>query len=89
LEDTVTIEAAHYQETRDALAKDPIIQAMATELSNLDLVAEATHESGNPRYEFMLGALREYKRRGGTIQTHIGGPAEAILAIVKAGSPTE
>jgi len=83
----MAIEAAHYQETRDALIKDPVIQAMAEDMEGVLDWDSYLHASGRPNFNFMLGALKEYKRRGGTIQTHIGGPAESILIIVKESAP--
>lgn len=78
------IEAAHYGETRRALMADPIIVAMAEELEGLPWHKDLCHEDRTtPRFEFMMGALDEYKRRGGTIGSHIGGPAEAILALLR------
>ena len=88
------IEDDSYRETREKLKTDVIIQGMAAEMLNqmqkegMDakaMLADLTH--GDPDYspnsDFMMLALREYKRRGGTIATHIGGPAEAILTIIK------
>lgn len=76
------IEAEHYGETRARLVADPIIQQMAHELRDMD-VAELVHASGTPRHEFMMAALREWQTRGGDGNTHIGGPAEAILEILR------
>lgn len=80
----MTIEAEKYRETRAALAEDPIIQALATELPP-DWRLQFTHggTDDQPNYNFMCRALDEYKRRGGTIKTHIGGPAEAVIAVRK------
>jgi hypothetical protein len=79
----MSIEAEHYGQTRRALQADPIIGAMAAELRGMPAGQLVHEESGTPRHEFMMGALREYQRRGGQIGTHIGGPAEAILALLK------
>lgn len=73
-----SIRAAHYAETVAALEADPIIIEMAATITKAD-VAGGIHGTG-----FMQAALGEYNRRGGKIQTHIGGPAEAIAEIVNA-----
>jgi hypothetical protein len=70
------IRAAHYDETIDELVKDPIIQAMAVSLTLQDV--QGIHGTG-----FMQAALYEYGKRGGTVQSHIGGPAEALQRIVQ------
>lgn len=44
-------------------------------------IAGLTHESGTPRYEFMLRANAEYRARGGTDGGHIGAIAEAPLTL--------
>ena len=31
----------------------------------------------------MFAAVREYQRRGGTVKTHIAGPAEAVIAEIR------
>lgn len=79
------IEGDDYRKTREALKADPIIQDMAggvkKEITSIDDLAWP--ESGTPRHEFTMAALREYQARGGKIGSHIGGPAEAILMILK------
>lgn len=84
-----TIEGPEYQKTRDALKDDPIIQAMATEMTvawetnRFEFVHPAkVNERFQPRWEFMSGCGREYHRRGGELGHHIGGPAEAIIEIL-------
>jgi hypothetical protein len=84
----MTIEDEHYGETRRALMADPIIRDMAEGVRHM-ATWDLAHADGAPRFEFMNGALREYKRRGGTIPTHIGGPAEAILALLAGADDTE
>lgn len=79
----MAIEAAHYGETRTALVADPIIIAMAQGLAGIPL-AELQHEDGGPVWQFMSAASDEYHKRGGTIQAHIGGPAEALLILLNA-----
>lgn len=71
----MAIEAEHYEETRRALMADPIIIDMA-------VVVPKEWDCGS--WSFMQNALALYKKRGGTIPTHIGGPAEAIERLVKA-----
>jgi len=78
----MTIEASHYGETRAALKADPIIQDMAGGCKHIPL-AELAYEDGGPKGDFMMAALREYNARGGAIPTHIGGPAEAILELLR------
>jgi hypothetical protein len=80
-ENIMAIEASHYGETRKALAADPIIRAMADGVRHMTR-PELAHEDGTPLYEFMSRASDEYHNRGGKIQTHIGGPAEAILIVL-------
>lgn len=69
----MTIQAAHYGETVEALKADPIIIQMAIEIEPLNLPAEELRS-----WNFIQRALDIYKERGGQIGTHIGGPAEAI-----------
>jgi len=77
------LEAKHYQETRDRLAKDPIVIAMAASLTPEVIDAE-THDSGSVKFGFMLAANEEYAKRGGSGQGHIGAVAEALAMIVRA-----
>jgi hypothetical protein len=91
----MAIEAEHYQKTRDALKKDPVILAMVAEIQRdmnyNSFMAMFTHngtrrrtdEGDGPTFDFMGRALDEYKKRGGTIGSHIGGPAEAIIALMQ------
>lgn len=87
------IEANHYRETRERLAADPVIQAMAAELPESmarQLVADQAEHGGVPTYELMIASLREYNDRCAAegehraVPTHIGGPAEAILIVLRA-----
>lgn len=75
-------DAAHYEQTRSALMEDPVILNM---LGGLDEVPDSAimHEDGTATHEFTLGALDEYRRRGGTVDCHIGGPAQALLRLRK------
>lgn len=53
----------------ESLAADPIIRAMASEV---------TDEADLTSFVFIGAAYREYRRRGGRIETYVGGPAAAI-----------
>lgn len=78
------IEANHYRETRVALAADPIIVGMYDELPaplRLALADGSLPES--ERWPLMRRALTHYTECGGTIETHIGGPLEAIELIAR------
>jgi len=66
------IKAEHYAETVKKLKADPIIQEMAASVPDKFDVTS---------WDFMIRSLEEYQKRGGTIETHIGGPAEAIEAL--------
>lgn len=78
----MAIEAEYYGETRNALVADPIIRDMAGGVAHIDR-HELAYDDGSPRHAFMMAALREYQGRGGTIDSHIGGPAEAVLSLLK------
>jgi hypothetical protein len=78
------IESEDYGKTRALLKRDPIIKAMANEITLTGGPVDAfAHESGTPKFPFMKSALDEYHKRGGKVETHIGGPAEAILELLK------
>ncbi len=64
-----------YNETILKLMGDPIIVKLAKDVSTLP-------HSEMSRWEFMSAALREYVGRGGKVNTHIGGPADAISHLV-------
>lgn len=75
------IQAAHYGETVKKLMAEPVIIRMAMEASN------EPAEALEARDGFMLNALNEYNRRCEVhgveqVPTHIGGPKDAILALV-------
>lgn len=84
----MAIESPQYEETRQTLMKDRHIIEMAAELKsapgnwNWD---ELVHESGSPKNGFMMASLEEYRNRAGADaqHSHIGGPAEAIIRILK------
>ena len=70
---TVVIESRDYADTVTELRKDPIIMKMAATLPrNVD----------TSEWSFVSLASRHYHEQGGTIQTHIGGPAEAIRQLL-------
>lgn len=75
------LEADSYRETRQALAADPTVKAMAYGVRNED-IRELYTADGSPRGDFMVAALREYANRGGKIGGHIGGVAEAIWIVL-------
>jgi hypothetical protein len=74
----MAIEADHYREHREALKADPIIQQMTRDLAGVVQAGIVDVDS----WSFMRAAMNEYRRRGGTIPAHIGGPAEAIRALL-------
>ncbi|AMS01077.1 hypothetical protein SEA_ARCHERNM_83 [Mycobacterium phage ArcherNM] len=78
----MTIEAAHYAENRRALQSDPIVVAMSVEMNGAPdhIKASWTHGEGEPTFEFMQIANREFDRRGGTGAESIGAVAKALLA---------
>lgn len=81
------IESPHYARTRARLMADPIVQTMAREMID-DLGAAAAldrtgADTGHIAFGFMNAALREYAKRGGTQSGHIGGVAEAMVAIIR------
>ena len=78
------LEAAHYQETRERLAKDPIVIAMAATLTP-EIIEAESHDGGKSmKFGFMLAASEEFTKRGGTGHGHIGAVAEALAMIVQA-----
>lgn len=64
-----------YKETVEKLLNDPIIQKLVSE------APPGVTEEWLQGTEFINSSLRAYQERGGTIETHIGGPAEAILIL--------
>jgi hypothetical protein len=85
---TSVIESDSYREEERELKEDPIIRALAAEVrEGLDAGAvdraEFMTEDGHARHGFMLGAKNEYHKRGGTKARTIGGPARAVLALLK------
>lgn len=80
------IESDKYRTTREALAKDPIIQAMAADMPAA-MLPKVINRHGSPTWAFMQTCLDEYHNRGGKIDTHIGGPAEVIVKLVLGERP--
>jgi hypothetical protein len=72
MELVTVVQAEHYDGTESALMLDPIVRALA---------AEVPAGFDTSSWSFTVGALDEYKRRGGTIPCHIGGVAAAIRAL--------
>lgn len=72
------IEDKHYEDTVLMLMKDPIIIDMAGGVYGM----EPDNLKG---FSFINAALQEYNKRGGQIETHIGGPAEAIRRLLDKG----
>jgi hypothetical protein len=82
----MTIEASHYGETRRALMADPHIRQMAEEIQATGGVNdEVCHKDGSARYWFMMACVDTYRLRAGeaTLDFHLGGPAEAVLALLQ------
>ncbi len=82
---THVIEAEHYRIEVERLKADPIIREMVDEVAS-DYETDPNrfeHEDGSPCYELMLRSGDEYRRRGGKHAESIGGPAKAVLALLK------
>lgn len=78
----MAIEAAHYEEDRQALMKDPIVIKMEEELYDPSVPFHTMVDSeDHPTFAFMQLCNREYSTRGGKIGAHIGGVAEAIVRL--------
>jgi hypothetical protein len=77
----MTIRAAHYGETERQLMNDHIVIAMAHGLAGVPR-EQIVHDNGQPRFEFMQAANREYESRGGTNGGHIGAVANAIVSLL-------
>jgi len=83
------IESDDYEATRQRLMKDPIVIAMAEDIKKNKMPRkffvhndDPDEPRPTPRYEFMMKANSEYRRRGGTDGGHIGAIAEAILRLI-------
>ncbi|AGK86115.1 hypothetical protein SEA_KERBEROS_88 [Mycobacterium phage Kerberos] len=75
------IQSKEYGETEARLQHDPIVVAMSVEMSGAPehIKASWTHDNGEPNFQFMQIANREYARRGGKDGGHIGAIAKALL----------
>lgn len=83
-EEPTVIQANHYEQARQRFMKDPIVIAMAEELKDWPMRSEGLmHDNGNPTFKLMQLANKEYSRRGGKDDAHIGAVAEAILRLLK------
>lgn len=84
---TGVIESDKYREEEATLKADPIIVAMAAEIrEGIDAGAVKISDfakDGSAVFGFMSDAGDEYRKRGGTKAESIGGPARAILALLK------
>jgi len=78
----MAIEAAHYQEAREAFKADPIIVNMAATVTLRQLRLDL-HDDGSPRSGFMGLVWNVYRERGGQLTGHIGAPAEALVMLLK------
>ena len=76
------IKAAHYDETEQRLAQDPIVRELASEIPWSILNERFTNDEGEPTSDFMMRANEAYRYRGGTDGGHIGAIASAILLIM-------
>lgn len=63
------LKAAHYETTVEKLVADPVMIALANEAPSGAVIN---------RGGAMLALLRAYNAAGGTVETHIGGPLEAV-----------
>lgn len=70
-----------YRDEYDALIADPTLQKLADEVRGA-VAAEVLSLSDLTGWTFMASASDEYHKRGGTEAHSIGGPAEAIRALV-------
>lgn len=80
------MEAAHYAEARRKLAADPIIRQMYDDLPD-ELRRAVAYREVEDRSSLMTMALREYNDRGGEVDTHIGGPLEALEIVAREDYP--
>lgn len=80
--------AQHYRDNYEALAKEPIIRAMAWDLiEKPDAIPfKVAHDDGRPTWEFMQAARgyywRQHEQGNATVEPEsIGAVAEAILLV--------
>ena len=88
------IASSDYQKNYEALAKEPVVRAMARDIV-VDLITDPgklpfklVHPDGTPTFEFMQAALAGYARarEGGLASTEaesIGAVAHAILIVAR------
>lgn len=77
---TTILKSEKYVQELNSLKKDPIIMGMAMEIIG------PMHDSPDEKFKewvFISSASKEYHRRGGKNALSIGGPAAAILELVK------
>ena len=78
-----TLRAKHYGEAVARLMQEREVIEMAGGLMRTPL-DEIAHPDGTPRHGFMLAANREYAgRTGREPDAHLGGVAEALIALHK------
>lgn len=82
MNDITVLESEEYEQTRQALAADPILLAMFTELPP-PIQLQLRDGTLEDRYGMMTTALREYNARGGTQSKHIGGVIEALEMVAR------
>jgi hypothetical protein len=92
-EPMTVFEARHYRDEQARLEADPNIQKMAADLvqgiaNGFIGLDDITHESGAPRFEFMQRAGETAHARGVRYDS-IGGPARAILSLVRKQAKAE
>lgn len=78
----MAIVSDEYRKEYAALLADPIIIEMAAGLTETPM-DQMAGEDGSPIWAFMNAAGKTYHERGGTIPTSIGGPATALLTLVR------
>lgn len=83
----MAIEAPRYQEARDKLKKNPIVQRYADELKGTGSALTGS-DGKTPTFSFMQAANRRFvddcKKEGLNLQLdkHIGAVAEAVLELM-------
>jgi hypothetical protein len=75
------IESGDYENTRLRLMQDPVVIAMAKGLEN-EPRSQLCWDDGSPKFDFMMSANAEYRKRGGKDGGHIGAIAEALLRLI-------
>ena len=77
------IRSKEYDDAELRLMKDPIVYAMSRGLAGVPR-EHMCHESGQPKFEFMMAANNEYRARGGSDGFAIGTVAHALLRLLDA-----